>query len=189
MIPSWDHFAWTDELIYLQYFKVSVSILLPQQVGNVAILIFIILAFTLVILINPTFYKASWGLWVGAFLLPVLGFLIGYGLAFILKQGHPQCRAIGFETGSQNAAFAFSIIVMSFATSPYFIFMIIYPVLYALIIFIDSFIFLAIYWGYTKGFKRGNEVTDVKPVENGAANPAFEPDVNEPDKTRVEDIS
>ena len=162
---------------------------MPQQVGNVAILIFIILAFTLVILINPTFYKASWGLWVGAFLLPVLGFLIGYGFAFLLKQKHPQCRAIGFETGSQNAAFAFSITVMSFADKPqYFIFMIIYPVLYALIIYIDSFIFIGIYWAYTKRCTRGDE-TDVKPAENGGVNPAFEPDVSEPDKTKVAHIS
>ena len=176
--------------MYQQYY-IFLLFFFPNQVGSIFIFAIIVLAFTLVILINPTFYKASWGLWIGALLLPVLGFSVGYGFAFLLRQKHPQCRAIAFETGSQNAAFAFAITLLSFTTTPYFLQMIIYPVLYALFIYVDSFAILGVYWLYKRTHNRDNVVVVApKPEDKDGVNPAFEPDVNEPEfKTPVEKLA
>ena len=94
---------------------------------------------------NPTTLTAAWQLWLSAAVLPLLGYVIGYGLARILRQSHRKCRAIAFETGSQNASLALTLTALTFADSPLFYDMLFYPSLYATFIYIDS---LPIIWIY-----------------------------------------
>lgn len=105
----------------------------------------IIAAFVMAFILNPTFLNAAWQLWFCAASLPLLGYSLGYGIAFLLRQPHKKCRTIAFETGSQNVSLAMTLTVVTFANSPLFFDMLFYPSLYACFIYIDSFLVIGIY--------------------------------------------
>ena len=99
----------------------------------------IVVAFVLIIYMNPTFLFAGWQLWLCAAVLPLIGYIFGYALARILRQSHRKCRTIAFETGSQNVSLAATLTVLTFGDSPLLLDMLFYPLLYACFIYIDSF--------------------------------------------------
>ncbi|XP_071483377.1 ileal sodium/bile acid cotransporter-like [Diadema antillarum] len=158
--------VWTSEsavIPYLDIFTNFITILIPAAFGvflnwwkkewstwitrvslTLALLIGIgSLAFP--IMLNPNFYKAGWGLWLCSILLPALGFAMGYGFALLLRQPHAKCRAIAFETGSQNVEFALTVTLLSFADSPLFPDMLFYPILYLLLIHLEPALLIGLY--------------------------------------------
>ncbi|XP_023234767.1 solute carrier family 10 member 6-like [Centruroides sculpturatus] len=57
---------------------------------------------------------ASWKIFVTSAFLPATGIIIGYAIAFICKRTKSACTAIGIESGIQNYAVAYGIILLSF---------------------------------------------------------------------------
>ena len=139
-----------------------ITFFFATQVSGVALVGMIIVSFTIVFMMNPTFYEAGWQLWFAGAILPLIGYAIGYGFAFLLRQSHKKCLAIAFETGSQNVAFGFTITVMSFANTDLFVDMIFYPILYSIFICVDSAFVLVAYWIYAA---RKKDKKDKKPNE------------------------
>ncbi|XP_072169933.1 ileal sodium/bile acid cotransporter-like [Diadema setosum] len=130
--------------VFLNWWKKEWSIWITRVSLTLAVLIGIG-SFAFPIMLNPSFYKAGWGLWLCSILLPALGFAIGYGFALLLRQPHAKCRAIAFETGSQNVAFAWTVTLLSFVDSPLFLDMLFYPILYLFLIHIEPALLIGLY--------------------------------------------
>ncbi|XP_071498380.1 ileal sodium/bile acid cotransporter-like [Diadema antillarum] len=159
--------VWTDDKAVIPYITIVttlISILIPvafgvflrwwkkewmkwvTRMGIAAAFACIVSVFVINSLLNPRlFHEATWELWICAAFLPLLGYAIGYGLAVVLRQPHDKCRTIAFETGSQNVSLALTLTVLTFAESHLFLDMLFYPSLYALFIYVDSFIVILIY--------------------------------------------
>ncbi|XP_071500300.1 ileal sodium/bile acid cotransporter-like [Diadema antillarum] len=158
--------VWTSEsavIPYLDIFTNFITILIPAAFGvflnwwkkewstwitrvSLTLAVFIgIGSLAFPIMLNPNFYKAEWGLWLCSILLPALGFAMGYGFALLLRQPHAKCRAIAFETGSQNVEFALTVTLLSFADSPLFLDMLFYPILYLFLIHLEPALLIGLY--------------------------------------------
>ncbi|XP_072169931.1 ileal sodium/bile acid cotransporter-like [Diadema setosum] len=127
---NWWKKEWTTWII-----RVSLSLVVITLIGTI----------TVGILLNPYFYKAGWGLWLCSIIHPALGFAIGYGLALLLRQPHAKCRAIAFETGSQNVGLAWTLTFLSFADSRLFLDMLLYPALYPVFSLLEFIVVVGLY--------------------------------------------
>lgn len=65
----------------------------------------------------PELFNLPWTAWFGAITMPVIGCVMGFILALILCQKHPQRMAIGLETGIQNTALALTVIAITYPSS------------------------------------------------------------------------
>ncbi|XP_030832211.1 ileal sodium/bile acid cotransporter-like, partial [Strongylocentrotus purpuratus] len=199
--------VWTDDGAVIPYVNIVttlVSILIPvafgvfvrwwrkewtkyiTRVGVGVAFLFMIVAWVLFFKLNPGFLNAGWQLWMCAMLLPFLGYGLGYGLAVLLRQPHNKCRAISFETGSQNVSLATTLIVVSFANSPLFYDMLFYPALYAVFLYVDTSIVIAILKVGMYLHKKHRSTTDKEHDENdkfGYDNEAIATDQEEGVKT------
>ncbi|XP_071481626.1 ileal sodium/bile acid cotransporter-like [Diadema antillarum] len=158
--------VWTSEstvIPYLNVFTTLITILIPVCFGmflrwwkkewttwitRICLILAVITSSTTVaisIVLNPYFYKAGWRLWLCSIVLPALGFAIGYGFALLLRQPHAKCRAIAFETGSQNVGLAYTLTLLSFANSPLFLDMLFYPILYTVALHVEPLILVGLY--------------------------------------------
>ncbi|XP_067126689.1 ileal sodium/bile acid cotransporter-like [Centruroides vittatus] len=63
---------------------------------------------------HESFHQVSWKLIVTSICMPITGMILGYLVAFICKRPQNICITIAIESGIQNAAVAFSVIVLSF---------------------------------------------------------------------------
>ena len=57
---------------------------------------------------------SPWYVYLTAFVIPLLGFCMGFGISLLAKLPIFQCRTIGFETGVQNVGLALAMIALSF---------------------------------------------------------------------------
>ncbi|XP_063955437.1 sodium-dependent organic anion transporter-like [Lytechinus pictus] len=179
--------VWTDDKAVIPYVNIVttlVSILIPvafgvflrwwkkewtkyiTRFGVVLAFILIIMVWVLFFMLNPTWLNAGWQLWICAMLLPFLGYGFGYSLAILFRQSHFKCRAISFETGSQNVSLATTLIVVSFTDSPLFLDMLFYPGLYAVFLYVDSFVVIILMKGAAYLRKKRNLATDEGYDEN-----------------------
>ncbi|XP_071500303.1 ileal sodium/bile acid cotransporter-like [Diadema antillarum] len=130
MFLHWWKEAWTTWIS-----RISLTLAVIATIGSVAVSI----------LLNPSFHKAGWGLWLCSIVLPALGFAIGYGFALLFRQPHAKCRAIAFETGSQNVGLAWTLTLLSFVDSPLFLDMLFYPILYTFFIHLEPLVLVGLY--------------------------------------------
>ncbi|XP_071500302.1 ileal sodium/bile acid cotransporter-like [Diadema antillarum] len=158
--------VWTSDstvIPYMNIFTTLLTILIPAAFGvflnwwkkewstwitRVSLILVVLIGIPGIvfpIMLNPNFYKAGWGLWLCSILLPALGFAIGYGFARLLRQPHAKCRAIAFETGSQNVGLAGTLTLLSFADSPLFLDMLFYPILYLFFIHLEPALLIGLY--------------------------------------------
>ncbi|XP_071483423.1 ileal sodium/bile acid cotransporter-like [Diadema antillarum] len=146
MFLHWWKEAWTTWIS-----RISLTLAVISTIGSVAVSI----------ILNSSFYKAGWGLWLCSILLPALGFAIGYGFALLLRQPHAKCRAIAFETGSQNVGLAWTVTLLSFADSPLFLDMLFYPVLYLFFVTFEPILLVGLYrWVIHKPGAKGEDAGD-----------------------------
>ena len=69
---------------------------------------------TLVSLLYPFMYKASWKIYIGAFFLPFVGFVFGYVVAILFRMDNTWARTVALETGIQNFPLCMTLVSLSF---------------------------------------------------------------------------
>ena len=89
-------------------------------------------------------YKASWKIYMGAFILPFAGFIFGYIVALICRQDPVRCRTIALETGIQNFPLCMTLLTLTFSNTM-FAEISLFPLLYGVTCIICSLVFLGIY--------------------------------------------
>ncbi|XP_067126710.1 sodium-dependent organic anion transporter-like [Centruroides vittatus] len=82
-----------------------------NAMGMIFVIIIIVL---LIIIYKHMLATASWKIFVSCTFLPITGIIIGYALALICKRPKSACTAVGIESGIQNYAVAYGIILLSF---------------------------------------------------------------------------
>ncbi|XP_022098267.1 ileal sodium/bile acid cotransporter-like [Acanthaster planci] len=95
-------------------------------------------------------FTSPWQIWVAVAGLPMLGFGLGYLLAWALHLHHVQCRTVSLETGMQNMAVAFTLILLTFADSPLLHDMLVMPSLLLPIMVLDCLLIVALYRAWMK---------------------------------------
>ncbi|XP_033109853.1 ileal sodium/bile acid cotransporter-like [Anneissia japonica] len=151
--------SWTDESAVIPYTSITFSlalILVPVIIGMIirhykeewARRITLVGSFTGMLalsvsvvlggLSNPSMFKVPWTVWFAASVMSPIAFLLGYFIAYLLRQSQKKCRTIAFETGCQNSALALVIIATSYADSKDYFDIMIFPSLFGGLLLINS---------------------------------------------------
>lgn len=148
-------------------------IMLLFQVGSYCGAFAVILTMTLISLLYPFMYKASWKIYVGSFFLPFVGFSFGYAVAVIFRMDQIRARTVALETGIQNFPLCMTLISLSFPREliPH---LALFPLLYGVFVLTNSCIFVIIYKiiQRLKGREKENEIefSTVPTAENEGRN-------------------
>ncbi|XP_023220372.1 ileal sodium/bile acid cotransporter-like [Centruroides sculpturatus] len=103
----------------------------------------------------------SWRLIVTCIIMPITGILLGYFIAFICRRSNAICKTIAIESGIQNAAVVFSVIILSFDMKKYFTVLLI-PLFYATFQFVIFSVFCFSYNIYVKCKKKNEAVQNTE---------------------------
>ncbi|XP_072049955.1 ileal sodium/bile acid cotransporter-like [Amphiura filiformis] len=137
-----------------------------EKICSILSLIGIPIVITLNGIINPRMFTSGWKVWFASVTLPFLGFSIGYGMARLLKQSHTICRTIAFETGVQNAALTFTLILLTFSRDPDFGDLLTFPSLFGMFTLVDGLVCVAIWRVVMKYSKNKTLPNDCKEGSN-----------------------
>ncbi|XP_030837422.1 ileal sodium/bile acid cotransporter-like [Strongylocentrotus purpuratus] len=151
-----------------------------SQFGSIMGLATIPVSISLIGIINPGMFSASWKIWTSTTILPFVGYFFGYGVGRICRQPTSKCRTIGFETGIQNSALAVTIMLLTFADSDLLYDMLTVPCFYGIISFVD-FLFYVAFFRARMHYRRRNAPTKMDEDE-GEGGDTDKDEVNEKGK-------
>ncbi len=123
---------------------------MTSQLGSIFGLLAIAVNIILNGIINPSMFLSPWQLWFASFILPLLGYVFGYLLGFILRRPHSECRTICFETGAQNIGLALTLLLVTFSDSDLLKEMLIFPSLYGPFLILHACLIIGIYLTWQK---------------------------------------
>ncbi|XP_041480294.1 ileal sodium/bile acid cotransporter-like [Lytechinus variegatus] len=126
-----------------------------SKFGSIMGLATIPVSITLIGIINPGMFTASWEIWTSTAALPFVGYFFGYGVGRICRQPSYKCRTIGFETGIQNSALAVTIMLLTFADTDLLYDMLTVPCFYGILSFAD-FLFYVAFFRIRARYRRRN---------------------------------
>ena len=123
-----------------------------------------------------------WELWIVGLLVPIMGAILGYFLAWIMGHwspcinneefSHKQFRTVSLETGCQNLRLPNTIVQVSFISCPAAIKqMIFFPLVYAIFQTVECLL-VAVAWKIYKRFY-GSDSLEVNERKSGEDNPNF----------------
>ncbi|XP_071964896.1 ileal sodium/bile acid cotransporter-like [Antedon mediterranea] len=181
--------SWTDETAVIPYKSIVTAlalILIPvfigmlirhykqewtrviTLVGSITGMLAIAVNIILNGLINPDMFLAPWYIYFSTIITPPIAFLLGYIIAYVLRQSRKKCRTIAIETGSQNIALAITIIAISYADNEDFFQILIYPSLFGPFLLIDSAICVLVFKMIEKRMKpeNDNEESQQPPIDD-----------------------
>lgn len=95
-------------------------------------------------LLYPFMYKATWKIYIGAILLPFVGFIFGYFVASVCRMEPFRRRTVALETGIQNFPLCMTLLSLSFSREV-FAEISLFPLLYGVTCIVASVIFAVIY--------------------------------------------
>lgn len=95
-------------------------------------------------LLYPFMYKATWKIYIGAILLPFVGFIFGYFVASVCRMESFRRRTVALETGIQNFPLCMTLLSLSFSREV-FAEISLFPLLYGVTCIVASVIFAVIY--------------------------------------------
>ncbi|XP_032820238.1 ileal sodium/bile acid cotransporter isoform X2 [Petromyzon marinus] len=102
-------------------------------------------------------YQGAWdtepAMWIIGCIFPIIGYVLGFGLAKLVNQPWQRCRTIAMETGAQNSQLCTTIVQLSF-TPEQLVRMFTFPLIYSAFQMATAFIFVAIYQIYKRKFKK-----------------------------------
>ncbi|XP_060064089.1 ileal sodium/bile acid cotransporter-like [Ylistrum balloti] len=172
--------SWTDETLVIPYVNIAISFVMtitPAAVGmffrwkwpkladmvvkcgSVAGAIAVVLTLTLMSVMYPFMYRASWSIYLGAFLLPTVGFLFGYLVATLFRMDTSRRITVSLETGIQNFPLCMTLLTLTFDKSM-FALISLFPLMYGVTCILCSILFLFLYkicvfivkWNDKRGF-------------------------------------
>ncbi|KAG1680852.1 Ileal sodium/bile acid cotransporter [Nymphon striatum] len=182
--------GWTSEDVVIPYLKIFITLLtilgpvfigmllkefLPKfasifcKIGSVVGLLAIAIFLIIQSVLFPGIYLVKWNVWVAAAIFPIIGFVLGFILAKLAQREMKVCKAISFETGSQNVPLALTVLFLTFpfdvleeATA--------FPQLYAVIMLIEYGGFVIVYNIHLKFFSsqkdKDSKSVKVEPSED-----------------------
>uniref|UniRef100_A0A8C4SNM4 Solute carrier family 10 member 6 n=1 Tax=Erpetoichthys calabaricus TaxID=27687 RepID=A0A8C4SNM4_ERPCA len=122
------------------------------------------LIIVIVTVISVVLFKGSWAVDTSVLIIgviyPIVGYVSGFALAFLLRQPWKRCRTICLETGAQNIQVCATVLQTSF-TPKQLVLMFSFPLIYCGFQFLHGVIFL--YWGA----KMAVRPTITRPEMNG----------------------
>ncbi|XP_001493500.1 ileal sodium/bile acid cotransporter [Equus asinus] len=126
------------------------------KIGSITGAILIVL----IAVVGGILYQSAWiidpKLWIIGTIFPVAGYSLGFFLARIAGQPWHRCRTVALETGMQNTQLCSTIVQLSF-TYEELNYVFTFPLIYSIFQLVFAAIFLAIYFGYKKYFRKNNE--------------------------------
>ncbi|KAG2466114.1 SOAT protein, partial [Polypterus senegalus] len=135
------------------------------QVGS--ILGWLIIA--IVTVISVVLFKGSWvvdtSVLIIGIIYPIIGYVSGFGLAFLLRQPWKRCRTICLETGAQNIQVCATVLQTSF-TPKQLVLMFSFPLIYCSFQFLHGVIFVIAYQLYKRKFRKVLLETSVQEEPN-----------------------
>merc|ERR1712136_112360 len=169
--------------IFLRY-KFPKHADLPAKIFSTIGAIAIVVVAGISIYVYRESFNVIWQQLVIAAIFPVLGLLLGYGLASLVslynpfRLKHPQRRTISFETGIQNTQLATAIIQLSGYTPDIIGRMVLFPVIYLGFQLVWLVIIIIAYRVYLKKMGRADEIrtrkTKLDGKVKGQKNDAYE---------------
>ncbi|KAG1706587.1 Ileal sodium/bile acid cotransporter [Nymphon striatum] len=127
--------GWTSEDVVIPYLKIFLTLLtilgpvfigmllkefLPKfasifcKIGSIVGMLGIAISLVIQSVLFPGMYLVKWNVWIAAAIFPIIGFFLGFILAKLAKMEMKVCKAISFETGSQNVALAMTVLFLTF---------------------------------------------------------------------------
>ncbi|XP_061406797.1 ileal sodium/bile acid cotransporter-like [Lethenteron reissneri] len=124
-------------------------------------------------------YQGAWDteptMWIIGFIFPIIGYVLGFGLAKLVNQPWQRCRTIAMETGAQNSQLCTTIVQLSF-TPEQLVRMFTFPLIYSTFQMATAIIFVAIYQIYKRKFKKTPPLATVKRhCRNGGGQQRIQP--------------
>ncbi|XP_075054570.1 sodium-dependent organic anion transporter [Mixophyes fleayi] len=141
---------------------------------------------------SSVLYKGSWNtdisiLTIGI-IYPLLGYVLGFCMAVIVRQPWQRCRTIALETGAQNVQMCSTVLQLSF-TPKQLVQMFTFPLIYASFQFVNGMLLVAAYQLYKRTYRNRSKEKPMNHSEgcikvneiiiNGNFNPNFEYDTGD----------
>ncbi|KAM4702026.1 ileal sodium/bile acid cotransporter-like [Discoglossus pictus] len=126
--------------------------------------------------IGGVLYRGSWviapQLWIVGTIFPLVGYTLGFFLAWLSNQSWSRCRTVALETGMQNTQLCTTIVQLSF-TPEQLSLMFTFPLIYS--IFQIAFVFILLL-GYRLYLRRYGKKTeeDIKEIEENKQDASYE---------------
>ncbi|XP_033750416.1 ileal sodium/bile acid cotransporter-like [Pecten maximus] len=157
--------SWTDQALVIPYVNIAISFVMtitPAAVGmfirwkwpkladivvkcgSIAGAIAEVLTLTLMSVMYPFMYRTSWNIYLGALLLPTVGFLFGYMVATIFRMDKSRRITVSLETGIQNFPLCMTLLTLTFDRSMFGLISL-FPLMYGVTCIVCSIIFLFLY--------------------------------------------
>ncbi|XP_063794728.1 sodium-dependent organic anion transporter [Pseudophryne corroboree] len=138
---------------------------------------------------SAVLYKGSWNTDISILTIgivyPLLGYVLGFCMAVMMRQSWQRCRTIALETGAQNVQMCSTVLQLSF-TPKQLVQMFTFPLIYASFQFLNGMLLVAAYQLYKRKFYNRRKQTSMSKSEecirvneliiNGNVNPSFEYD-------------
>ncbi|KAM9330524.1 sodium-dependent organic anion transporter [Gastrophryne carolinensis] len=144
--------------VYVNYQWPRKAKIISKAGSVIGILIMLVIAVA-----SSVLYKGSWNtdtsVLVIGIIYPLLGYLLGFCLAVILRQPWKRCRTIALETGAQNVHMCSTVLQLSF-TPEQLVQMFTFPLIYASFQFLHGMLLVAGYQLYKIKFFHSNRETD-----------------------------
>ncbi|KAM3936532.1 sodium-dependent organic anion transporter [Leptodactylus fuscus] len=117
---------------------------------------------------SSVLYKGSWttdnSILVIGIIYPLLGYLLGFGLAVVTGHSWQRCRTIALETGAQNVHMCSTVLQLSFEPQQ-LVQMFTFPLIYASFQFLNGMVLVAAYQIYKRKFSSRSKETTVNQSE------------------------
>ncbi|XP_069138615.1 ileal sodium/bile acid cotransporter-like [Argopecten irradians] len=157
--------SWTDQSLVIPYVNIAISFVMtitPATVGilirwkwpkladvivkcgSIAGAIAVVLTLTLMSVMYPFMYRASWEIYLGALLLPIVGFTFGFIVATIFRMDKSRRITVSLETGIQNFPLCMTLLTLTFDRSM-FALISLFPLMYGVTCILCSVLFLFLY--------------------------------------------
>ncbi|XP_023220387.1 ileal sodium/bile acid cotransporter-like isoform X2 [Centruroides sculpturatus] len=98
----------------------KVSVYVTKGGSALGFIFLIIVTMLKFVMFKNWLHQISWKFIIASTCMPITGILLGYFIALICRRSNAVCKTIAIESGIQNAAVAFSVIILSFDIRKYF---------------------------------------------------------------------
>ncbi|KAJ8047696.1 Ileal sodium/bile acid cotransporter [Holothuria leucospilota] len=117
-------------IMFLHYFpKLSPYL---SKVCSCAFLVRVTVNTSLVIIYHPEQFQVDWHVWMATFLIPSIGFLLGFIAAYFLRQPYKVCVAVSMAVGASNGNLVKLVATKSIDNSTDLVHVLQLPLIYAI---------------------------------------------------------
>ncbi|XP_023220388.1 ileal sodium/bile acid cotransporter-like isoform X3 [Centruroides sculpturatus] len=116
----WIYSIRTESSMAIRWKAPKVSVYVTKGGSALGFIFLIIVTMLKFVMFKNWLHQISWKFIIASTCMPITGILLGYFIALICRRSNAVCKTIAIESGIQNAAVAFSVIILSFDIRKYF---------------------------------------------------------------------